>query len=104
MGRRCDHVLSPPSVLGHMGAPDRLPTVCPGLSVVALDRGKRSALCLCSSMRAQDDLLLRVKARFEPFGIPRYDTDNWGTYERHVNTEQHTLVRSTYVQVSERYH
>jgi len=104
MGRRCDRVLSPPSVLGCMGAPDRLPTVCPGLSVVALDGGGCSALWLCSSMRAQDDLLLRVKALLEPFGIARYDTDNWGTYERHVDTEQHTLVRSTYVQVSGRYH
>ena len=47
MGRRCDRVLSPPSVLGCMGAPDRLPTVCPGLSVVALDGGGCSALWLC---------------------------------------------------------
>ena len=43
-------------------------------------------------MRVQDDLLLRLKALLEPFGITRYDTDNWGTYERHVDIEQHTLV------------
>jgi insertion element IS1 protein InsB len=27
----------------------------------------------------------------EPFGITRYDTDGWGTYERHVNAEHHTV-------------
>ena len=36
----CDRVLSPSSVLECMAAPDRLPTVCPGLSVVALDGGR----------------------------------------------------------------
>jgi insertion element IS1 protein InsB len=41
--------------------------------------------------RRQDDVFLRLKALLEPFGLTRYDTDGWGTYERHVNAEQHTV-------------
>jgi insertion element IS1 protein InsB len=41
--------------------------------------------------RRQDEAFLRLKALLEPCGITRYDTDGWGTYERHVNAEQHTV-------------
>ena len=41
--------------------------------------------------RRQDDVLLRLKALLEPFGLTRYDTDGWGTDERHVNAAQHTV-------------
>jgi insertion element IS1 protein InsB len=41
--------------------------------------------------RRQDEVFLRLKALLEPFGITRYYTDRWGTYERHVNAEQHTV-------------
>jgi insertion element IS1 protein InsB len=41
--------------------------------------------------RRQDKVFLRLKALLEPSGITRYDTDGWGTYERHVNAEQHTV-------------
>jgi insertion element IS1 protein InsB len=41
--------------------------------------------------RRQDEVFLRLKALLEPFGITRYYTDGWGTYERHVNAEQHTV-------------
>jgi IS1 family transposase len=32
--------------------------------------------------------MARLQALLEPFGITRYDTDGWGTYERHVDKEQ----------------
>jgi hypothetical protein len=37
MGSRCVRVPPPRDVLGCMGAPDRLPPLCPVVSVVALD-------------------------------------------------------------------
>ena len=41
--------------------------------------------------RRQDTVFLELKALLEPFGITRYFTDGWGAYERHVETEQHTV-------------
>jgi insertion element IS1 protein InsB len=41
--------------------------------------------------RRQDTVFLALKALLEPFGITRYFTDGWGAYERHVETEQHTV-------------
>jgi insertion element IS1 protein InsB len=53
--------------------------------------------------RRQDDVFLRLKALLEPFGITRYYTDGWGTYERHVNAEQH-IVGKEYMQRIESKH
>jgi insertion element IS1 protein InsB len=41
--------------------------------------------------RRKDKVFLRLKALLEPFGITRYYTDGWGTYERHVDAEHHTV-------------
>ena len=41
--------------------------------------------------RRQDTVFLQRQALLEPFGIPRYDTDGWGAYERHIDTEQHRV-------------
>jgi insertion element IS1 protein InsB len=41
--------------------------------------------------RRQDKVFLRLQALLEPFGITRYYTDGWGTYERHVDAERHTV-------------
>src|SRR5262249_5157068 len=41
--------------------------------------------------RRKDDVFLRLKALLEPFGITRYYTDGWGTYERHVDAEHHAV-------------
>jgi insertion element IS1 protein InsB len=35
--------------------------------------------------------LLRLQALLEPFGITRFSTDGWGTYERHVDEEQRVV-------------
>ena len=41
--------------------------------------------------RRKDAVFLKLKALLEPFGITRYVTDGWGTYERHVEAEKHTV-------------
>jgi insertion element IS1 protein InsB len=41
--------------------------------------------------RRQDEVFLKLKALLEPFGITRYYTDGWGAYERHIETEKHTV-------------
>ena len=41
--------------------------------------------------RRQDEVFLRLKALLEPFGIMRYYTDGLGSYERHLEAEQHTV-------------
>ncbi|HZC01968.1 MAG TPA: IS1 family transposase [Gammaproteobacteria bacterium] len=41
--------------------------------------------------RRQDQGCLRLQALLEPFGITRYYTDGWGTYERHVDAEKHIV-------------
>lgn len=41
--------------------------------------------------RAQDEVFLQLKALLEPFGIKRYCTDGWGTYQRHLPTKLHEV-------------
>jgi len=44
--------------------------------------------------RRQDTVFLELKALLEPFGITRYFTDGWGTYERHLEAERHTVGKA----------
>jgi insertion element IS1 protein InsB len=44
--------------------------------------------------RRQDRAFLGLQALLEPFGITRYYTDGWGTYERHVDAEQHIVGKA----------
>src|SRR5215475_12546515 len=39
--------------------------------------------------RRKDEVFLQLKALLEPFGITRYDTDNWGAYTRHLDPDEH---------------
>ena len=39
--------------------------------------------------RRQDQVFLKLKELLEPFGIRRYYTDYWGTYTRHLDTDEH---------------
>jgi len=41
--------------------------------------------------RREDKAFLQLKALLEPFGITRFYTDGWGTYERHVAPEKHEV-------------
>ena len=53
--------------------------------------------------RRQDDVFLQLKALLAPFGITRFYTDGWGTYERHLDTEHH-VVGKEYTQKIESKH
>ena len=44
--------------------------------------------------RRRDQVFLRLKDLLEPFGMTRYYTDGWGAYERHVETEKHTVGKA----------
>ena len=44
--------------------------------------------------RRRATVFLGLQALLEPFGITRYDTAGWGTYERHVDTEKHTVGKA----------
>lgn len=44
--------------------------------------------------RRKDEVFLDLKTLLEPFGITRYYTDGWGTYERHVDAEKHTVGKA----------
>jgi insertion element IS1 protein InsB len=41
--------------------------------------------------RRQDDVCRRLQTFLKPFGIPRFSTDGWGAYERHLAPEHHTV-------------
>ena len=56
----------------------------------AIDHDTGQVLAYVFGQR-KDEVLLRLQALLEPFGITRYDTDGWGTYERRVDAEQHTV-------------
>jgi insertion element IS1 protein InsB len=53
--------------------------------------------------RRADQVLLARKARLAPFGITRYDSDQWAAYQRHLPPEQHT-VGKRYLPKIERNH
>jgi insertion element IS1 protein InsB len=38
--------------------------------------------------RRKDEVFLKLKALLEPFSIPRYYTDYWGAYTRHLDAEE----------------
>jgi len=45
----------------------------------------------CVFGRRQDAVFLELQTLLEPFGITRFYTDGWGTYERHIDPEQHQV-------------
>jgi insertion element IS1 protein InsB len=53
--------------------------------------------------RRKDQVFLQLQALLEPFGISRYYTDGWGTYERHMEAEKHTVGKE-HMQRIERKH
>jgi insertion element IS1 protein InsB len=44
--------------------------------------------------RRPDTVFLQLQALLEPFGITRYYTDGWGTYERHIDPEKHRVGKA----------
>ena len=56
----------------------------------ALDRRSGKVLAYVFGRR-KDEVFLELKRLLEPFGIPKYCTDEWGAYERHIPPEQHEV-------------
>src|SRR5262249_57526788 len=53
----------------------------------AIDDGSGKVLAsVCG--RRQDTVFLELQGPLAPFGITRFYTDGWGTYERHLTPEQ----------------
>jgi insertion element IS1 protein InsB len=50
-----------------------------------------------------DQVCLELQRLLAPFGITRFYTDNWGTYQRHLTPEQHVIGKK-YTQKIERKH
>jgi insertion element IS1 protein InsB len=41
--------------------------------------------------RRKDEVFKQLKALLQPFNITRYYTDDWGAYERHLDTAKHQV-------------
>ena len=44
--------------------------------------------------KRQDRVFRQLKSLLEPFGIKRFYTDDWGTYKRHLNKDQHQIGKA----------
>src|SRR5688500_1741500 len=44
--------------------------------------------------RRKDEVFLKLKALLEPFGITKYDTDGWGSYQRHIDADEHQVGKA----------
>jgi insertion element IS1 protein InsB len=51
----------------------------------------------------QNNAFLELKALLAPFGIMQFYTDDWGTYQRHLDPAFHTLAKA-YTQTLQRQH
>ena len=56
----------------------------------AVDHTTNTVLAFVFGKR-KDNVFKQLKVMLEPFGIQRYYTDDWGAYERHLDTEQHHI-------------
>ena len=59
----------------------------------AIDHSRGTVLAYVFGRR-KDEVFLHLKALLEPFGITRFYTDGWGTYERHIDPAQHTIGKA----------
>jgi insertion element IS1 protein InsB len=53
--------------------------------------------------KRNDEAFKELKALLTPFGIQHYYTDDWGSYQRHLSPEEHTISKR-YTQRIERTH
>ena len=56
----------------------------------AIDRDTGSVLAYVFGER-KDRVFLELKSLLEPFGINHFYTDDWGAYERNLDSEQHII-------------
>ena len=41
--------------------------------------------------KRKDEVFKELKTLLEPFDIARYYTDDWGAYQRHLETDKHEI-------------
>lgn len=41
----------------------------------------------------QDQMFLKLKKMLQPFGITKFYTDKWGSYERHLSNDKRTVSK-----------
>jgi len=56
----------------------------------AIDHKNRKILAFVFGRR-KDKVFRKLRALLEPFGITRFYTEDWGAYERNLDTEKHTI-------------
>jgi insertion element IS1 protein InsB len=56
----------------------------------AVDHATNIVLAFVFGKR-KDDVFKALKALLEPLGISRYYTDDWGAYERHLDSEKYEV-------------
>ena len=56
----------------------------------AVDRSTGQILAYVFDRR-KDEVFLQLKKLLEPFGIKRYCTDGWGTYQRYLSAAVHEI-------------
>ena len=59
---------------------------------VAIDH-KTSTVLAYTFGKRQDKVFRKLKALLEPFNITMFYTDDWGSYERNLNHENHTITK-----------
>ena len=68
----------------------------------ALDHQTRKVLAYVFGRR-KDEVFLQLKALLTPFGITRYYTDYWGTYQRHLVPEVHSSGKHNTQQIERKH-
>ena len=59
---------------------------------VAIDHSTRVVLAFTFGKR-KDVVFRKLKNLLEPFNITMFYTDDWGSYERNLNPENHTITK-----------
>ena len=57
---------------------------------LAIDHNTHTILAYIFGQR-KDVVFRKLKSLLEPFGITMFYTDDWGSYERNLNQEQHSI-------------
>jgi insertion element IS1 protein InsB len=66
----------------------------------AIDHCTRKVLAYVCGRR-QDTVFLQLKALLEPFGITRYDMDDWGASTRHLAAAEHYPGKRTMQKIAQ---
>ena len=56
----------------------------------AVDHATNTVLAYVFGKR-KDEVFKELKSLLRPFCITRYDTDDWGAYERHLDSDKHEV-------------